>query len=177
MNTYHHPNIEGFMINNCLQWLYKTAQTMNSVLEVGSHYGRSTHALLTGCPGPVWAVDPWQGFTREGKPRQQVFREFLTHVGHFNNLAILRMPSTAAAGYFRDRSLDMVFIDGNHAYEHVKADILAWLPKVRRLICGHDFSKNWPEVVQAVEELFPGSYDLVGERCTIWVARVNDEPA
>ena len=174
---YQHPDIEGFMINNCLQWLFKTAQTMDSIVEIGSHYGRSTHALLSGCPGPVFAVDPWQGFTREGKPRQQVFRQFLSNVGHFNNLAALRMPSVEAARFFQDRSVAMTFIDGNHAPEYVKADVEAWLPKTRKIICGHDFSKNWPGVVEVVEELFPDRYELVGDRCSIWVVRLEDGPA
>jgi predicted O-methyltransferase YrrM len=173
MKGYVNPNIEGFMTEVCLQWLSKTAQTMAGILEVGSHYGRSTHALLSGCRGQVIAVDPWQGTTREGKPRQQVFEQFIRNVGYFPNLGVLRMPSSAAARLFRGQSFDMVFIDGNHAYDYVKADIEAWLPKTRKLICGHDFSKNWPGVVQAVEELFPDRYELVGDRCSIWMVRLG----
>ena len=176
MKDYFNPDIEGFMTEACLQWLFKTAQTMDSILEIGSHYGRSTHALLSGCRGQVIAVDPWQDTTREGKPRQQVFQQFLKNVSRFPNLGIMRMPSIAAARFFRDQSFDMVFIDGNHAYEHVKADNEAWLPKTRKLICGHDFSKNWPGVVQAVEELYPDRYELVGGRCSIWVVRLDARP-
>jgi predicted O-methyltransferase YrrM len=173
MKPYINLGIEGFMTEVCLQWLFKMAGIMSPILEVGSHYGRSTHALLSGCRGQVIAVDPWQDTTREGKPRQQVFRQFIQNVGHFPNFGIMRMPSTKAARFFQDKSLDMVFIDGNHAYDHVKADIEAWLPKARKLICGHDFSKNWPGVVQAVEELFPDRYELVGDRCSIWMVNLD----
>jgi hypothetical protein len=38
-------------------------------------------------------------------------------------------------------SLDFAFIDGNHRYEHVRADLHAWWPKIRAggLLSGHDY--------------------------------------
>jgi hypothetical protein len=58
----------------------------------------------------------------------------------------------------------MVFIDAEHTYEGCKADIAAWLPKAQRLICGHDYSPEWPGVMQAVKEMI-GPVRTVG---TIW---------
>ena len=52
------------------------------------------------------------------------------------------------AKQFPDGSLDFVYIDGNHNYEHTVEDISLWSKKVRQggIIYGHDFedwSKNW----------------------------------
>jgi predicted alpha/beta hydrolase family esterase len=51
--------------------------------------------------------------------------------------------------------LDFVFIDADHKYESVKADIAAWLPKVRPggHIAGHDYHSDWPGVQKAVDEV------------------------
>lgn len=49
------------------------------------------------------------------------------------------------------------YIDANHNYEEVKADIAAWRLKVKAggLICGHDFHPtNFPGVIKAVGEAF-----------------------
>lgn len=48
--------------------------------------------------------------------------------------------SVSAASLIRDRSLDLVFIDGDHSYGAVQQDILAWMPKIKSggIICGHD---------------------------------------
>jgi hypothetical protein len=49
----------------------------------------------------------------------------------------------------------MVFIDGDHLEPAVRQDIDLWLPKAKRLICGHDFgNKDWPAVEKVVKERF-----------------------
>lgn len=72
--------------------------------------------------------------------------------------------SVQAAGLFADSSLTMVFIDGRHDYESVRADIIAWKPKVRQggVLAGDDMglpgevAPVWPGVRDAVIELLPG---------------------
>jgi len=50
--------------------------------------------------------------------------------------------------------LDFVFIDANHSYEHVLADLKLWVPKVKSggLIMGHDWWSKFPGVIIAVTE-------------------------
>jgi hypothetical protein len=162
-------HIEGWMSEEELDWLYATAATMESVAEIGCWKGRSTFALLSGCKGKVYAVDHWQG-TNPGQERRphftetevgiDVFQIFLTNVGHFPNLFCVGAPSPDGAALI-PRVL-MVFIDGDHEYPFVVADLDAWIPKATKLICGHDF--DYPPVRQAVLERF-GEVQTVG---TIW---------
>jgi cephalosporin hydroxylase len=53
----------------------------------------------------------------------------------------IRMHSVQAAKLFDDESIDFIFIDADHKYESVKADLLAWYPKVKQggIIAGHDY--------------------------------------
>jgi hypothetical protein len=50
--------------------------------------------------------------------------------------------------------IEFCFIDGSHEYEDVKADILAYLPKVKKggILSGHDYDRIWAGVIQAVDE-------------------------
>lgn len=71
------------------------------------------------------------------------------------------MDSTEAASKFKDKSVDLVFIDASHKYENVKSDILAWLPKIKPggMIGGHDYVLEDPAhadygVTVAVNEVF-----------------------
>lgn len=164
-------DIEGWMFPAELAWLYETAKRMMSIAEVGCWKGRSTHALLSGCPGIVYAVDHFQG--SKGEPGHDEARngvgirsQFMQNVGDFRNLRMIERDSLAAASMFADGELDMVFIDAGHTYEEVSADIRAWRPKARRLICGHDYAPvDWPGVVRAVHErlIAPDGVDF-----TIW---------
>ncbi len=172
--------ISGWMAPLELNWLYETACRMDGIIEIGSWKGRSTHALLSGAvkrtdgqpPAKVIAVDTWKGTLNEqggmtgpaiAVPDHDVYEEFMANVGQFPNLEAMRMTSLEAAKLVPDQSVDMVFIDGDHSYESVKADIEAWMPKARKMLCGHDW--QWHSVQEAVTERF-GEPDLAE---TIWV--------
>lgn len=69
---------------------------------------------------------------------------------------ILHMDSVLAAGQVADESLDFVFIDAFHSYEAARADMLAWMPKVRSggYVTGHDWHHR--TVARALDEVLPG---------------------
>ena len=157
---YKSPEIDGWMSDNELQFLYKTAKDMGNIVEIGAWKGRSTHALLTGCSGLVYAVDHFAGSKGEEEAHKEaredggekVYNEFMKNVGDFPNLTVLRMTSEEAVKKFKDKSIDMVFIDGEHTGEAVAQDIAMWLPKAKKIICGHDY--NWPAIKESVDTVF-----------------------
>jgi hypothetical protein len=82
---------------------------------------------------------------------------------HGYRSALLRTQSLTAASLFQDGFFDFVYIDAEHDYDHVKADIAAWYPKVKPggFLSGHDYEPGWtnPEgkffpfgVIEAVDE-------------------------
>jgi hypothetical protein len=90
------------------------------------------------------------------------------------------MDSPRAAAHFADDSLDFAFIDGNHLYKHVRADIYAWWPKIKSggLLTGHDYgidldAENIWGVQRAVDEFADGiDRDVaVGEDGVWWIRK------
>jgi hypothetical protein len=161
--------IFGWMSHEELQWLYEQASRFQTIVEVGAWFGRSTHALCRGCPGIVFVVDHFRGSPSELQGRQRfaahgdVKREFLRNVGSLSNLELIQLPSHLAAITFAPKSIDMIFIDGEHTLEDVRLDLRVWLPVARKMICGHD--SGVPEVSQAVSEIGLSSQKGPGE---IW---------
>lgn len=136
-------------------------------VEIGSWLGRSAalmgvEVLNSGKPIVMHCVDPWL----DGGPdlrdtkyfkdlKTGPYETFLANVKPVAAvLNPMRMPSLEAAKLFVDGTLDFVMIDGDHSYEACKADIEAWLPKVRPggIISGDDYL--WPGVKQAAHEAF-----------------------
>lgn len=77
----------------------------------------------------------------------------LTDLGVVN---LIKSPSLEAVNSYEDGSLLMVFIDGSHEYEDVKADLEVWLPKVKRggILAGHDYGSTYHTgVYPAVDEI------------------------
>ncbi len=76
------------------------------------------------------------------------------------NAIVYRAPSMVAVEQISDRSLDFVYIDGVHLYEHVRQDIASWLPKVKLggMIAGDDY--NLHAVGLAVNELIDNPQTL-----------------
>jgi len=75
-----------------------------------------------------------------------------------DRVRFVQADTVKGADQVEDGSLDFVFIDAEHTYEAVKADIQAWYPKVRAggIVSGHDIDqdKRYPRwgVRRAVEE-------------------------
>ena len=177
LDKQHDENPDGWMTQLELDWLKQAAAQMGSVIEVGSWKGRSTKALLEGCKGTVTAVDHFEGSEDYGDATLTIAREepiydiFMKNVGHFPNLKVLKMSSEMAAYGMNGDKADMIFIDSDHRYEQVKAEIERWMPKVKKLICGHDYTDGWPGVKKAVEEKFD-KFHVAG---SIWFAEVKNE--
>jgi len=151
-------DIEGFMFPDELDWLYEKAKIMDSIVEIGTFKGKSTHALLSGIDknGIVYSID---SLDYEDWKDNKVFVELMRNVGQYFNFRFVRFRSEQAVRLFDDKSIDMVFIDGDHMYESVKRDIELWLPKTKKLISGHDyhnFTWNCVGVTKAVDELIQG---------------------
>jgi len=161
-------HIWGWMSPDELEWLRATAAEMDSVVEVGCLHGRSAFALLTGCRGPVYCVDPWND------EHDKSYGSFMGNCGHFPNLVALQGYSPGVAAYVPG-NVDMVFVDGAHDYDSVVADILGWVPKTEKLICGHDYydgpDANFPGVKDAVDELF-GDEVAIAPNTSIWTVRL-----
>ena len=147
-------------------------------VEVGVYTGASCafmarQLLARGTEFELHAVDLWDQVNAETDYDRQVgaqvwdaFIDRLRREDLLEHVRVLKVESAKAAAHFEDGSVDFVFIDANHSYDHVKADIQAWLPKMRLggLLSGHDYGEPCG-VKQAVDELLDEHVSLMG---TCW---------
>ncbi len=141
------------------EWLADTDPQRGA--EIGVKEGRFCAHLLGRFPSLVMlAVDPWEdqpGAAEDyiGWRWGEIYRQYRTAVQPFAERVLeYRCYSLEAAKQVTDGSLDFVFIDAQHDYDSVRADIAAWRGKVRAggLLCGHDYVPKFPGVIRAVDE-------------------------
>ena len=135
--------------------------------EIGVWKSKTTRKILKYCPSikEYWAVDQWQtlpeGFghmSRRTKEDWDNLHQFAcTLCLYYPQLKIIRSQSVPSAEIFPAGYFDMVYIDADHRYETVKADICAWRSKIKSggHLSGHDYgSSRHRGVKQAVDEIF-----------------------
>lgn len=156
-------------------------------VEVGVWRGDNARRVMRAAPSStrVTLVDPWRVVdspdyrayaTKDALATQDAmdgyYKEARVKLKPWAKRArMLRMTSTDAASLCAGEAFDLVFIDAEHTYDAVRADVAAWLPLVRAggWIGGHDYGKQrFLGVTRAVDELF-GSRVELGADSTWWV--------
>lgn len=106
----------------------------------------------------LYLIDIWDEYLHEEKTKTLNFFKYYEGVKNIfkdcKNVIIIRGDSIEVAKTIKNNYLDFVYIDGNHDYEYVKKDIIAWFSKVKKggYICGDDYCKKWKGVIRAVNE-------------------------
>ena len=112
------------------------------IIEVGSWKGVSSIALAKGikmyCPSStLYCVDMFSGAYYAKTPgleegaKKDILKMFESNMKKYPHKTLV-MASLSAAKLFFDDTVSFVFIDADHSYEAVKADIHTWLPKLKK---------------------------------------------
>jgi predicted O-methyltransferase YrrM len=110
-------------------------------VEIGSARGRSTcfigMALKENGRGKLFAIDPhtrteWNDF--QSTDTFAIINRNLNTLGLTSFVDIVRQTSQMAAKNW-DRTIDLIFIDGDHSYEGVRRDWDLFVPHVRDFGC------------------------------------------
>ena len=132
--------IEGSEFDTLRGLVATCARLGMAVAEIGVHRGGTAISLwqeIQSYQGVMHCIDIWEEY--------EIYRLFIEAVDSLKRLRFYRMPSLDAVKLFPDDSLDLVFIDADHRFSSVYADILAWMPKVRQggVLCGHDCEERY----------------------------------
>jgi len=152
-----------------------------TIVELGAYKGKSTAFMAGQIKSQrrkvnFYTVDNFKGITPTSTPLEvEVYKnlngtlqaEFEANIEPLKDKVKLIVSDTdKAASLFENNSIDCIFIDAGHSYEAVKADLLAWLPKMKEqsIIAGHDYNPSWNGVIKAVNEVL-GKPDKVENYC------------
>lgn len=167
MKNHFYQNIQGwFDFDNIYRRMVEQAHNNSHFVEVGTWKGKSASYMCveianSGKKIKFDCVDIWTGaggvYDNDSSVKNKtLYEEFISNMDSVKEFFTpIRDWSDKAAINYEDNSLDFVFIDAGHDYENIRADIDAWLPKIKNngYIGGHDFTSA-SGVRKAVLETF-----------------------
>ena len=105
--------------------------------------GFSERILATTQPALLYLIDPWRfqsaypdrmyggKVAANQAAMDAIHDDVAARLGVLRNVRIIRAFAREAAAHLPDESLDWVFIDGNHYYEHVREDLDIFARKLK----------------------------------------------
>ncbi len=174
-------SVEGQISSAEAMVLFKLARDLapnSAIVELGSYRGRSTIALALGArhgaKNRVYAIDPHEQFqgvlggSFGPADMAQLYRN-ITKAGVGDLVAVVCLPSVAVAQSWKARRIGLLWIDADHRYDAVRADLEAWLPRMtpNAIVALHDIQSAGVgqavcESIQSGELMTIGTVDSLG---------------
>jgi len=185
-------NILGWMTNqecDALADLAKLVPDSGTIVEVGSMFGRS--ATIWAQSNPTVTVICIDTFIENYHSRHDIdweichchkfplngitynlYEEFQKNTQHYDNIKIIRGYSPQNIQY-TGQAIDLFFLDAGHSNPNDWDNIEFFLPYIKSggKICGHDYDKIFPDVIDNVERLekMLGKTVTVFKNTSIWM--------
>jgi SAM-dependent methyltransferase len=150
------PTQLGYTRHTLLDKIKDHLGEIDTAIEIGTWRGDFANLLCHKLqPNKFYAIDPfalYEGYT--DKPDVNEFSnqknlddlaartaKRISEMLPDSRSVLLREMSCNAVTQFEDNSLDVVYVDADHKYEPVLADIRAWYAKVKPggILCGDDY--------------------------------------
>jgi predicted O-methyltransferase YrrM len=118
------------------------------IVEIGGLYGGTTGILALANPkARIIVIDnfSWQPPENEKIPTAAALVKEMTRIG-VTNVDVIDGDSASIGAHWKE-SIDLLFIDGQHSYDVVKADLRNFAPHACIMAC-HDYAKGYMKGVR-----------------------------
>ena len=138
----------------------------STVVEFGTLFGLTTQALAEAAPEgcTIVTVDNfcWNPLGLKPELHEQFTRRILNPYLERGRVRLVAGDSEGFRAEYGAVVPTMVFLDADHSYEAVRAEI-AWAKGLGvKVICGHDYGNPLFGVTRAVDEAFPEGVERAG---------------
>ena len=134
--------------------LFKSKNKIGRGIEIGTYEGEYASEILKIWTSDLYLIDIWKKVNNTDYSDSCNREDYINVMhkccqnisSHEERCYMIRSSSENAAKLFDNESFDFIYLDANHKYEFVKADMNLWFPKLRKggVFAGHDYLKiDW----------------------------------
>lgn len=150
-------------------------------LNIGAGFGTSGIAFIENPDvGKLYTIDIYE------TERQSTLGNLEYEMGVFRHFGFDKDPrymqilgdSIEIGEMWNYGQIDMLFLDGDHSYEHCLNDIMVWHPRMKKgsIMAFHDYKEPvWPGVTKAIEELLMPFYPIISNAGTFAAFKLEVE--
>jgi Methyltransferase domain len=168
-----------------IEALARSAPQNACIVETGSLFGLSSFTWATSAPqdSTVYCIDPW---VRE-RWIISLVEEKITNCPTFSRAAFEHFTARCKnikplQGYspkdFADWNIpvDIFFDDAMHHNPYFRRNLRFWLSfmKPNSVMCGHDYCREWPDVISEVDQLAAELNSKVFTRQWLWWLKIPE---
>jgi predicted O-methyltransferase YrrM len=142
------------------RWVTELRERSNlTVVEIGvRHAGHAEYMLNSLDIEHLYLIDPYDAYgdyqeAWDHERMSSAEERARSRLKNYEQVTFVKEYSSAAVDLIPEQ-VDLVYIDGNHAYEYVQEDIANYYDRIRAggILAGHDYVWPFFDVIRAVEE-------------------------
>jgi hypothetical protein len=168
--------LKSFILNvgraEFLSYLFQVLSNKDSITgaEIGVFNAQTSTELMQILPElKLYMIDPWKEFSKEEYDDASNHCQKIQDARYYLSKAIaevyggevIRKTSAEALNEFSNESIDFVYIDANHEFNHITEDLRGWWGKIKKggILAGHDYSAFHLDVIRAVNNFVDHNAD------------------
>jgi len=139
------------------------AELKGNGIEIGVAAGEFSRMILDANKDTqLIGVDPYEAYPEYGdyalpQTFNRLYEDMMKRVGKDPRFSHIKSQSTFASTILLPESIDFVYIDGNHSFKYVQADMDVWWPKIKSggIMAGDDYAPRTSsryDVIAAVND-------------------------
>ena len=138
-----HPDNEGNFSRGLYQLIKENFTSDFEVIQIGTYEGVTALLFALTCKSII-TVDPYEnGYNFEQESREDLIRAEIIAIERLSSYSNVSMVKETSKNFYKmfDGKVDAIYIDGDHAEESIRFDLLYWQKKIKSggFIALHDY--------------------------------------
>lgn len=164
---------------DALEGVIETLEYPSVAVNIGAGFGTSGLAFIQSPKiAKLYTIDLFALMSENGLGSLEFERGSFARFGYDRDPRYMQinMDSIQVGKAWPYGKVDMIYLDGDHTFDHCHKDIEVWLPHIKQggVFAFHDYHENnWMGVTQAIDELLLPYFPMIAQAACFVAFRIE----